>query len=68
MLIQILVNNIEKYEGKYVATRTFADKNIICFGDDPAMVFEEAQSKGADDPVIFYVPKKDVPLILKASF
>ncbi|MBF0557250.1 MAG: hypothetical protein HQL08_00565 [Nitrospirae bacterium] len=56
----VLVHDIEKYEGKYVAIRTFIEKNVVCFGDDPAMVFEEAQSRGADDPVIFYVPKKDV--------
>lgn len=56
----VLVNDIEKYEGKYVATKTFLDKNVICSGDNPVDVYEEAQIKGADDPVIFYVPKRDV--------
>lgn len=56
----VLVNNIEKYEGKFVATKTFLDKNVICSGDDPVKVHEEAQISGVDDPVIFYVPKRDV--------
>ncbi|OGW57934.1 MAG: hypothetical protein A3D21_00280 [Nitrospirae bacterium RIFCSPHIGHO2_02_FULL_42_12] len=56
----ILVKDIEKYEGKYVATKTFLDKDVICSGDDPVKVYNEAQNKGSDDPVIFYVPKRDV--------
>ena len=34
----ILVKDIEKYEGKYVATKTFLDKDVICSGDDPVKV------------------------------
>ena len=55
----VLVNDIEKYSGKYVATRTFADKNVISFGDDPVKVFHDAKKAGANDPVVFYVPEKD---------
>lgn len=61
----VLVNNIEKYGGKYVATRTFTDKDVVSSGDDPVKVYDEAKRKGADDPVVFYVPKKDVIHIYK---
>jgi len=56
----ILVKNAEKYGGKYVATRSFKNKNVLSSGDDPTKVFNEAKSKGAKDPVIFYVPEKDM--------
>ncbi|MBI3582705.1 MAG: hypothetical protein HY096_01990 [Nitrospinae bacterium] len=55
----VLVNNIEKYSGKYVATKTFKDKDVISFGDDPVKVFNDAKKAGADDPVVFYIPEKD---------
>ncbi len=55
----VLVNNIEKYSGKYVATKTFEDKDVISFGDDPVKVFNDAKKTGAKDPVVFYVPEKD---------
>lgn len=56
----ILVNNIEKYSGKYVATRSFVDKNVVSFGDDPVKVYNETKKLGADDPVVFYVPEIDM--------
>ena len=36
----VLVNNIEKYSGKYVATKTFEDKDVISLGDDPVKDFQ----------------------------
>ncbi len=59
----VLVNNIEKYSGKYVATKTFEDKDVISFGDDPVKVFNEAKKTGDEDPVVFYVPEKDTVYI-----
>ena len=56
----ILVKDIDKYEGKYVATKTFLDKNVSCSGDDPVKVYNKAQNKGSYDPVIFYVHKRGV--------
>lgn len=56
----ILLNEGEKYCGQYVATTSFADKDVICHGDDPVKVSNEAKEKGASDPVVFYVPEKDI--------
>jgi hypothetical protein len=54
----LLLKDGGKYAGKYVATRTFDDSEVVSSGDDPRKVKDEASKKGVDDPVIFYVPKK----------
>jgi hypothetical protein len=56
----ILVKDGDKYGGKYVATKSFKDKKVISFGKNPSKVFEKAKKKGVKDPVIFYVPEKDM--------
>jgi hypothetical protein len=33
---------------------------VISHGNDPVRVFNEAKDKGVKEPVVFYVPKKDV--------
>jgi len=54
----VLINNSEKYGGKYVATKSFKSKQVISSGKTPASVFNAAQKKGIKNPVIFYVPEK----------
>ena len=49
MAPQALVKNSKKYGGKYVATRSFTDKNVLVSGDSIAKVYEEAKSKGIKD-------------------
>lgn len=56
----VLVKDIDKYSGKYVAIRDFTDKNVVSCGDDAVSVFNDAVRTGIEDPVIFYVPKKGV--------
>jgi hypothetical protein len=56
----VLVKDIDKYGGKYVATKDFTDKNVVSCGDNPVSVFNDAVRSGIEDPVIFYVPKKGV--------
>lgn len=58
MPANILVKDGEKYGGKYVATRSFKDKKVLCSGTDPVKVIEEAKKRGAQNPVIIYVFKK----------
>jgi hypothetical protein len=53
----VLVNNSEKYGGKYVATRSFQDKDVVASGDTPVAVRDEAAKKGYLSPVIFFVPQ-----------
>ncbi len=56
----VLINDSETYSGQYVATKSFVDKEVICHGDDPVKVSTEAKEKGIDDPVVFYIPQRDV--------
>lgn len=55
----ILLNNSEKYSGKYVALKSFKAKDAISFGKNPLTVYNKAKKSGANNPVIFYVAEKD---------
>ncbi len=55
-----LVKDARKYGGKYVATRSFKNKKILCAGTDPVKVVQEAKKLGAKDPVLIFVPKEGV--------
>ena len=55
----ILVNDGEKYGGKYVALRSYLEKDAISSGIDLLKVYTAAKKKGVANPVIFYVPKKN---------
>lgn len=55
----VLVKNSDKYQGKYVATRSFKDRKAVCSGRNPVKVLSCAKEKGIRDPVVFYVPKKN---------
>ena len=58
MPTKTLIKDGEKYGGNYVATRSFKDTKVVCFGTNPKKVFDEAKEKGVKDPVVFFVPKK----------
>jgi len=45
MPVNILVENIEKYVGKYVATKSFKNKKVISYGNNPLKVYKEAKKK-----------------------
>ncbi len=62
MCNQALINE-RGYEGKYVALASFLDRVVVASGDDPKAVVLQAQKKGHDDPVIFFVPQLDVSLV-----
>jgi hypothetical protein len=53
----------KEYGGKYVATKSFTDTDIIASGKDPIEVFHRAVEKGFINPVIDYVPKEGVVCI-----
>jgi hypothetical protein len=56
---QVLVKD-DKYRGKYLAMRDFDKYSIIASDADPVKVHEKAVKKGCKDPVIIYVPEKDM--------
>ncbi len=49
--------NSNKFNGKYVAIRSFTNKQVICSGTNPSKVLSNAK-KIVEDPVIFFIPKK----------
>ncbi len=58
MPVNILIKDGTKYGGLYIAKKTFQDQKVISSGDDPVSVLEEAKGKGAEDPVVIFIPKK----------
>ncbi|MCR4287937.1 MAG: DUF5678 domain-containing protein [Deltaproteobacteria bacterium] len=60
MLDNILVKNAELYDGKYVATKSFLDKEVVCYGDDIVKVYNAAKEAGIEAPVVFYIPERDL--------
>ncbi|RPJ79571.1 MAG: hypothetical protein EHM20_01015 [Alphaproteobacteria bacterium] len=56
MATQILVTE-KKYEGKYVAFRSFNDSEVIASGNDPLEVLQLAQTARAHEPVIVFIPE-----------
>jgi hypothetical protein len=56
MAINILtIKDSEKYAGKYVATKSFQDNEVVTSGESLIEVHKAAKAKGVSDPVIFYV-------------
>ena len=59
----IVINNSSQYQGKYVATRSFKNKKVICSGKDPLKVYNKAIKIGASNPVVTFIPKKGMIFI-----
>ena len=49
-----------KYNGRYVAIKDFKDSTVLADGGSPQEVYEKAIEKGFNDPVILFVPLKDM--------
>lgn len=49
-----------KYNGRYVAIKDFTDSTVISDGKDPQEAYKKAIKKGFSDPVILFVPLKDM--------
>ncbi len=59
---QVLLNT-EKYNGRYVALKSFEDNTVVGVGDDPESALNDARAKGFDAPVLLYVPEKEAVYI-----
>jgi hypothetical protein len=62
----ILVKD-SKYEGKYVAFQSVDDHTIIADGDEPERVMKEAKEKGAKQPLLMFIPNKDMSFCFNAD-
>ena len=56
---KVLVNS-DQYNGRYVAMKSFDDHTVIGVGEDPETAIKEALSKGFDNPVLLYIPEKEI--------
>ncbi|HBM15366.1 MAG TPA: hypothetical protein DD381_03340 [Lentisphaeria bacterium] len=56
----VLLKDGNKYSGNYVATKSFSDRAVINYGKDLNSVYNEAVKRGIVDPVVFYVPEKNM--------
>ena len=54
-----MLNIDSKYEGQYVATASFNDKEVVASGESPARVLQAAKNAGFATPVVFFVPEDD---------
>ena len=55
----ILVKD-NKYEGKYVAFSSVVDHTVVADGDNPERVMADAKAAGAANPVIVFIPDKNM--------
>lgn len=55
-----LLRNSEQFMGKYVAMDSFENKVVVCSGSNSAIVFNRAIDKGVKDPIIFFVPEREM--------
>ena len=56
---KILVST-DEFNGRYVAMKSFEDNTIVGVGDDPEKALKDAERKGVKNPVLLYVPEKDI--------
>lgn len=58
-MARVLVKT-DKYNGQYVAMKSFDDHTIVGSGKDPKTALKKAASKGVKDPVLVYIPEKEM--------
>jgi len=63
---KILVST-DEFSGRYVAMKSFEDNTIVGVGDDPERALKEAEARGFNNPVLLYVPEKDLVHIYYGS-
>lgn len=58
-MIQTLVQSND-FTGKYVAMKSFEDPSVVGYGDTPKEASDKAREKGCEEPVITFLPAKDM--------
>jgi len=49
-----------EFNGRYVAMKSVEDNTVVGVGEDPSEALKEAEAKGFRNPVLLYVPEKDL--------
>jgi len=60
MIMEKVLVNTNQYDGRYVALKSFEDHTVMGAGDEPEVAMQEARAKGCKDPVLLYIPEKDL--------
>jgi hypothetical protein len=55
-----LLVTTDEFNGRYVALKSVDDSTIVGIGEDPEKALKDAEAKGFKNPVILYVPEKDL--------
>ena len=50
----------EEFNGRYVAMKDVDDNTIVGVGDDPEKALNDAVKKGFKNPVLLYIPERDI--------
>lgn len=50
----------DEYNGRYVALKSFDDNTIVGVGDNPEEALKDAARKGFKNPILLYIPEKDL--------
>lgn len=58
-MAKVLVKT-DRYNGRYVAMKSFNDTRIVGSGKDPETALKQATAKGFKDPVLVYIPEKEM--------
>jgi len=56
---KILVTT-DEFNGSYVAMKSAEDNTIVGVGKDPEKALKDAEAKGFKNPVLLYIPEKDL--------
>ena len=56
---QVLIKE-GKYNGQYVAVKDFNKPIVVANGTNPEKVYKDAVKKGIQDPVLIFVPAKNM--------
>jgi len=56
---RILVTT-DEFNGRYVAMKSVHDNTIVGVGEDPEKALRDAEEKGFKDPILLYIPEKDL--------
>ena len=52
--------NTDEFNGRYVAMKSVEVNTIVGVGEDPEKALKDAESKGFKNPVLLYIPEKDL--------
>lgn len=50
----------DEFNGRYVAMKSFDDNTVVGFGEDPEKALRDAEAKGFMEPVLLYIPERDL--------